>query len=103
MAAQNAASRRTGFAMESHAPSNPPPLSLQDKLDCITHERKVLEILRELMRHGLHDGDDVQHRADGSHGRLVVLHAGVEPQPVVELDDGTQIAFRAADWGRSPL
>ena len=86
--------------MESHAPRSSPPLSLQDKLDCITHDRKVLEILRELMRHGLHDGDDVQHRSDGSHGRVVVLRSTGEPQPVVQLDDGTQIAFHAADWGR---
>jgi hypothetical protein len=86
--------------MESRVPRNSPPLSLQDKLDCITHDRKVLEVMRELMRHGLHDGDDVQHRANGSHGRVVVLRTAAEPQPVVQLDDGTQIAFRATDWGR---
>jgi len=86
--------------MESHAPHNASPLSLQDKLDRITHERKVLEVLRELMRYGLHEGDDVQHRSDGSHGLVVVLRTAAEPQPVVQLDDGTQIAFRATDWGR---
>lgn len=84
--------------MESHVPADA-PLSLQDKLDRISHERRVLAVLRELMRHGLHDGDDVQHRADGTHGRLIVLRSA-DPQPVVLMDDGTQVAFRADDWSR---
>jgi hypothetical protein len=78
------------------------PLSLQDKIDRIAHDRKVLGVLRELMRHGLHDGDAVQHRTAGSHGRLVVLRSAAEPTPVVMLDDGTQVTFRTADW-RRPL
>ena len=86
--------------MEPAAPRPSSPLSLQDKLDQISHERKVLDVLRELMRLGLHDGDRLQRRADGSHGRLTVLRSGSEPRPVVVLDDGTELAFRAADWHR---
>jgi hypothetical protein len=86
--------------MDPAAPRPSSPLSLQDKLDQISHERKVLDVLRELMRLGLHDGETLQRRADGSHGRLTVLRAGSEPKPVVLLEDGTEIAFRAADWHR---
>jgi hypothetical protein len=77
-----------------------PPLSLQDKIDLIAHDRKILGVLRELMRHGLHDGDAVQHLTKGIRGRLVVLRSSPEPTPVVMLDDGTQVMFRAADWSR---
>jgi hypothetical protein len=91
--------RQAAFAMDPVAPSAA-PLSLQDKLDLITHDRKVLDVLRELMRHGLHEGDAVQHRNDGARGRLVVLRNANEPTPVVKLDDGTQVAFRATDWRR---
>jgi hypothetical protein len=86
--------------MDPVAPSAA-PLSLQDKLDRITHDRKVLDVLRELMRRGLHEGDVVQHRNDGSRGRLVVLRNSDEPSAVVMLDDGTQVLFRATDWHRS--
>ena len=86
--------------MEPAAPRPSSPLSLQDKLDQISHERKVLDVLRELMRLGLHDGDNLQRRTDGSHGRLMVLRSGSDPKPIVLLDDGTEIAFRAADWRR---
>ena len=85
--------------MDPVAPSAA-PLSLQDKLDLITHDRKILDILRELMRLGLHDGDVVQHCSDGSRGRLVVLRNSGEPTPVVKLDDGTQVSFRTTDWRR---
>jgi hypothetical protein len=79
-----------------------PPLSLQDKLDRISYDRKVLSLLRELMRHGLHDGDTVHHRVDGSRGRLLVLRGAAEPAPVVLLEDGTQVPFRASDWHLPP-
>jgi hypothetical protein len=79
-----------------------PPLSLQDKLDLISYDRKVLSLLRDLMRHGLHDGDTVQHRADGSRGRLLVVRGAAEPVPVVLLEDGTQVPFRASDWRLPP-
>lgn len=86
--------------MDPVSPSSP-PLSLQDKIDRIARDRQVLGVLRELMRHGLHDGDAVQHCTEGSRGRLVVLRSTGEPTPVVMLDDGTQVTFRAADWRRS--
>jgi hypothetical protein len=92
--------RQPAFAMDPVAPAAA-PLSLQDKLDLITHDRKILAVLRELMRHGLHEGDVVQHCNDGSRGRLVVLRSADEPTPVVKLDDGTQVLFRATDWHRA--
>jgi hypothetical protein len=86
--------------MEPRIPGT--PLSLQDKLDHISRERKVLAILRDLVRHGLHDGDAVRHRASGMHGWVTVLRAEDEPHPVVVLDDGTRTEFRAEDWNREP-
>ena len=74
------------------------PLSLQDKLDRISHERKILDLLRELMRQGLREGDEVRHRTDGRRGRLSVLRTTAEPEAVVTLEDGTQIGFHAGDW-----
>lgn len=65
------------------------PLSLQDKLDRISHDRDVLAQLRDLARRGLHDGDTVRHRDSGACGRVVVLREHV-PRSVVLLDDGRQ-------------
>jgi hypothetical protein len=69
------------------------PLSLQDKLDRISHDRDVLAQLRDLARRGLHDGDPVCHRASGACGRVVVLRAERIPCSVVQLDDGRQVPF----------
>jgi hypothetical protein len=86
--------------MEPPAPGN--PLSLQDKLDHISHERKVLTVLRDLVRHGLQDGDAVRHRSFGTHGWVTVLRTEADPHPVVVLDDGTHTEFRSEDWSRAP-
>jgi hypothetical protein len=75
------------------------PLSLQDKLDRISHDRDVLAQLRDLARRGLADGDPVCHRASGACGRVVVLRAERIPCSVVQLDDGRQVPF---DSGWSP-
>jgi hypothetical protein len=75
------------------------PLSLQDKLDRISHDRDVLAQLRDLARQGLHDGDPVCHRASGACGRVMVLRAEPVPCSVVQLDDGRQVPF---DSGWSP-
>jgi hypothetical protein len=83
-------------------PDSGTPLTLQDKLDHISHERKVLAILRDLVRHGLHDGDSVRHRVSGSHGWVMVLRTEEDPHPVVVLDDGTRTEFRVEDWSRVP-
>jgi hypothetical protein len=88
--------------MDPAAPHSGAPLSLQDKLDRISHERKVLDVLRELTRIGLHEGDELQHRSDGTAGRLLVLRASAEPGPVVVLGDGAQIPFRSGDWRPRP-
>ena len=69
------------------------PLSLQDKLDRISHDRDVLEQLRHLARQGLHDGDEVRHRESGACGRVVVRRADPVPSSVVQLDDGRQVPF----------
>ena len=68
------------------------PLSLQDKLDRISHDREVLALLRELARHGLHDGDAVRNSATGVCGHVVVLRDAA-PRSVVQTDDGKQVPF----------
>ncbi len=72
------------------------PLSLQDKLDRISHDRDVLAQLRSLARQGLHDGDTVRHRESGARGRVVVLRAAEVPCSVVQLDDGREVPFDAS-------
>ena len=88
--------------MDPAAPHSGAPLSLQDKLDRISHERKVLDVLRGLMRLGLREGDELQHCSDGTPGRLAVLRTSAEPGPVVVLEDGAQIPFRSGDWRSRP-
>ena len=75
------------------------PLSLQDKLDRISHDRDVLAQLRDPARRGLADGDPVCHRASGACGRVVVLRAERIPCSVVQLYDGRQVPL---DSGWSP-
>jgi hypothetical protein len=77
------------------------PLSLQDKLDRISHDRDVLAQLRDLARQGLHDGDSVRHRESGISGRVMVLRAQPEPCSVVVLDDGGEVPFDSSCW--SPI
>lgn len=72
------------------------PLTLQDKLDRISHEREVLAQLRSLARRGLHDGDRVRQRPGGAEGRVIVLRDADEPCCVVELADGRQVPFDAS-------
>jgi hypothetical protein len=69
------------------------PLSLQDKLDRISHDRDVLAQLRDLARQGLHEGDTVRHRESGERGRLTILRGEAVPSSVVQLDDGRQVPF----------
>ncbi|MGZ8253789.1 MAG: hypothetical protein ACXW2G_09895 [Burkholderiaceae bacterium] len=72
------------------------PLSLQDKLDRISHDRDVLAQLRDLARQGLQDGDSVRHQASGACGRVVILRSDAVPCSVVELADGRQVPFDAS-------
>lgn len=77
----------------TEAHGRPSPLSLQDKLDRISHDRDVLAQLRDLARHGLHDGDAVRHRETGARGRVMVLRSAEVPCSVVQLEDGRQVPF----------
>ena len=72
------------------------PLSLQDKLDRISHDRDVLSQLRDLARQGLRDGDSVRHRESGARGRVVILRGEAIPCSVVQLDDGRNVPFDAS-------
>lgn len=75
------------------------PLSLQEKLDRIAHDRDVLAVLRDLARQGLKDGDAVVHLGDGSRGRLNVSRD--QTQVIVVRDDGTEVPFNRSEWMRS--
>lgn len=77
------------------------PLSLQDKLDRISHDRDVLAQLKDLARQGLHDGDCVEQRQSGVRGRVIVLRSEAVPSSVVQLEDGRQVPFDAS-WTRAP-
>jgi hypothetical protein len=75
------------------------PLSLQEKLDRIAHERELLALLHDLARQGLHDGDAVVHLRDGSRGRLIVSRD--QTQALVVRDDGTEMPLSRGEWMRS--
>lgn len=81
-----------------HAPGCSSPLSLQEKLDRISHDRDVLAQLRDLARQGFHDGECVRHCESGASGRVTVLRAEAVPCSVVMLDDGGQVPFDARAW-----
>jgi hypothetical protein len=75
-----------------------PPLSLQNKLDRIAHERDVLALMRELARAGLREGDAVQHARSGAYGRLFIDRDGHPPRVVVIKDGGTRETYSAGCW-----
>lgn len=80
----------------------PPPraLSLQDKLDCIAHERDVLELQRLLARDGLREGDAVQKVGGGASGRLLIARGEQPPRLLVQTDDGGRSDYSADHWRR---
>jgi hypothetical protein len=75
------------------------PLSLQEKLDRIAHDRDHLAVLRELARQGMQEGDVVVHLRNGSRGRLIV--SPDQTQALVVRDDGTEMPFNRGEWMRS--
>ncbi|MFN9031151.1 MAG: hypothetical protein ACK5XM_13300 [Betaproteobacteria bacterium] len=77
-----------------------PALSLQGKLDQISHDRDVLHLMRELARHGLREGDTVRNLADGTEGRLVISRQDHPPRTLVALPDGSREPF-GVHWQRA--
>jgi hypothetical protein len=84
---------------QEHPPASP-ALSLQGKLDQISHDRDVLHLLRELARHGLREGDTVRNLADGNEGRLVISRQDHPPKTLVALPDGSREPFSLL-WRRA--
>ncbi len=85
---------------QEHPPASP-ALSLQGKLDQISHDRDVLHLLRELARHGLREGDMVRNTADGTEGRLVISRQDQPPRTLVALTDGSREHFSTDTWRRA--
>jgi hypothetical protein len=87
--------------MNSNPSGRHEPLSLQDKLDRISHERDLLAVRRDLARHGLHEGDMVRNVDNGASGRLVIVaRSGATPYCTVRLDNGSDLPFDVAHWNR---
>jgi hypothetical protein len=84
--------------MEHDAPSHPPALSLQHKLDRIARERDVLALMGELARAGLREGDAVRHIATGAIGRLWIDRDGEPPSAFVVTEDGGREPYSAGRW-----
>jgi hypothetical protein len=87
--------------VKQETPPASPALSLQGKLDQISHDRDVLHLLRELARHGLREGDTVRNTADGSEGRLVISRQDQPPRTLVALVDGSREEFNTYLWRRA--
>lgn len=88
--------------MKPNSPVRGAPLSLQDKLDQISHERDLLAVRRELARDGLHEGDVLSNVDNGESGRLVVIaRNGAAPYSAVRLENGTELPFDKNHWNRA--
>ena len=83
-------------------PSGTHGLSLQERLDRISQERAVLDVLRDLAKQGFHDGDRVLNPARGTFGHLVVAQSVNGPFAAVALDDGSRVQFLPKEWLRQP-
>jgi hypothetical protein len=86
--------------VKPETPPSSPALSLQNKLDQISHDRDVLQLMRDLARAGLREGDLVRHRGDGSPGRLTIARQDDPPRVLVALDNGSHEPFSSALWQR---
>ena len=84
---------------QEHPPASP-ALSLQGKLDQISHDRDVLHLLRELARNGLREGDTVRNLVDGTEGRVVISRQDHPPKTLVALPDGSRELFSLL-WRRA--
>ncbi|GAB4472638.1 MAG: hypothetical protein OHK0044_16430 [Burkholderiaceae bacterium] len=74
------------------------PLSLQNKLDRIAHERDVLQLMSELARAGLREGDAVRHAGSGATGRLWIDREGRPPRVFVVLASCAREVYSAGVW-----
>lgn len=79
----------------------PPPLTLQDKLDRIAHERDVLALQRELAQGGLREGDAVFALDGSARGRLLIARDETPPRLRVVAEDGTICEFSTSRWRRA--
>jgi hypothetical protein len=86
--------------VKQESPPNSPALSLQNKLDQISHDRDVLHLMRDLARCGLRDGDPVRHVVSGSVGRLTITRQDDPPRVLVALENGSHEAFSLDIWRR---
>jgi hypothetical protein len=91
--------RRQRIVKQEHPPASQ-ALSLQGKLDQISHDRDVLHLLRELARHGLREGDSVC-SSEGAQGRLVISRQDTPPRTLVALADGSREPFSLHLWRRA--
>ena len=82
--------------------SPPRALSLQDKLDCIAHERDVLALQRVLANDGLREGDPVRLRDGSVAGRLLITREEEPPRLLVQADDGSRRDYAPGAWRLAP-
>ncbi|MFO0273588.1 MAG: hypothetical protein ACK53M_05745 [Betaproteobacteria bacterium] len=86
--------------MKQESPPHSPALSLQNKLDQISHDRDVLHLMRDLARSGLREGDLVRHVVNGRVGRLSIARQDDPPRVLVALENGGHEVFASDIWRR---
>lgn len=86
--------------VKQELPPPSPVLSLQSKLDLISHDRDVLHLQRQLARAGLREGDSVRHVLDGTEGRVAITRQDHPPRVLVALLGGSHEPFVADLWRR---